>query len=215
VRVKSSPAATRSAGLRRAARIGVERGEQQRRGFSGHARDARIMPVRTPFMAAGTTTVASTFHLGAPSASAPSRNAFGTVERNCSVVRIEMGISMMPSATAPARPEKLCSGTTTSAQAKMPITIEGTPFKQVRGVANREAHDLAAEFGQVDAAHETDWQTDQRRQPHHFRAAHDGVGHAAAVLAGRQGELGEKRPIQRFAAVIHQVAEDQETVSRR
>ncbi len=30
----------------------------------------------------------------------------------------------------PASAEKLCSGTTTRAQAKMPITIEGTPFSR-------------------------------------------------------------------------------------
>ena len=45
-------------------------------------------------------------HLGAPSASEPSRMALGTSRRNCSVLRAVMGMSMRLSASPPASAEK-------------------------------------------------------------------------------------------------------------
>ncbi len=83
-----------------------------------------------PEAAAGTTTVATASHLPAPRASAPSRMEFGTSRRNCSVVRTVMGISIMASAKPPESAEKRFIGTTTTLQAKMPMTMEGTPFRR-------------------------------------------------------------------------------------
>ena len=53
---------------------------------------------------------------------------------------------------------------------------------------------LAAELGQIDAGQETDRKADQRRDADNLRAADDGVGHAAARLAGRSGSLREEIP---------------------
>src|SRR5207245_1965551 len=65
-----------------------------------------------------------------PSASAPSRIARGTVRRNSSVLRSVMGIIIKPSANPPASVEKCLNGSTTTLYAKIPITMEGTPFNR-------------------------------------------------------------------------------------
>ncbi len=63
-----------------------------------------------------------------PSARAASRSELGTIWTISSVVRVTVGIIIAPSASAPASAEKWPIGTTTSSQAKIPITIEGSPF---------------------------------------------------------------------------------------
>src|SRR5262245_66514172 len=91
---------------------------------------ARRMPVVIPGKAAGTTTVATDLHFVAPNASAPSRRAFGTARRNSSVLRTVIGIMSTPKAIPPASVEKCPMGTTTIAYAKIPMTIDGTPFRR-------------------------------------------------------------------------------------
>ena len=91
---------------------------------------ARIVPVMMPFMAAGTTTVATMRHLLAPSASAPSRKLSGTARRNCSVLRTVIGMTITLSATAPASAEKCRMGTTTTVKTNTPTMMEGTPFSR-------------------------------------------------------------------------------------
>ncbi len=73
----------------------------------------------------------------------------------------------------------------------------GHAVQQVRGVANHHRNGLAAEFGQIDAAQESHRNADHRRDQDQYGAAHDGVGHASAHLAGGQRQLGEEVPIQR------------------
>ena len=53
----------------------------------------------------------------------------GTRLRSSSVVRVMIGIIMNPRATPPASALKCLTGRTTSAYAKIPITIEGIPFR--------------------------------------------------------------------------------------
>ena len=65
----------------------------------------------------------------APSASEPSRSVPGTRFRSSSVVRVMIGIIMKPRARPPASAEKCLTGSTASPYAKMPMTIEGTPFR--------------------------------------------------------------------------------------
>src|SRR5712692_3899372 len=71
---------------------------------------AKRTAVRIPRYAAGTMTVAMVFHLLAPRAIAPSRNALGTERRNSSVLRRVMGIIIRPRANPPARVEKGLKG---------------------------------------------------------------------------------------------------------
>src|ERR1700734_1762155 len=91
---------------------------------------ARSIPVNMPAFAAGSTTVTIVFHLLAPSAIAPSRKLPGTAFKNSSVLRTVIGIPIIPNATPPASAEKCFTGTTTREYAKIPITIDGTPFSK-------------------------------------------------------------------------------------
>ena len=86
----------------------------------------------------------------------------------------------------------------------------GDAVEQVCGVADDEGHGAAAEFGEIDAAEETYWHTDERREKKKLGAADDGVGHAAAGFADRSGELGEEGPVDGCSAVVHEIAEDEE-----
>src|SRR5713101_6896921 len=92
--------------------------------------NASSTAVRIPLYAAGTITVAIVFHLLAPSAIAASRSARGTASKNSSVLRSVIGIIISPSAKPPARVEKCLNGSTTRLYAKIPITIDGTPFSK-------------------------------------------------------------------------------------
>src|SRR6202046_141224 len=91
---------------------------------------ASNIPVSMPPLAAGSTTVTIVFHLLAPRAIAPSRRLPGTALRNSSVLRTVIGITIIPNATPPANAEKCFTGNTTSEYAKIPITMEGTPFSR-------------------------------------------------------------------------------------
>ncbi len=95
-----------------------------------------------PRYAAGTITVTIVFHLLAPSAMAPSRSIRGTLFRNSSVLRSVIGIIIMPSAKAPAYAEKCLNGSTTKLYAKMPITMEGTPFNKSAAYLTTDAMPL-------------------------------------------------------------------------
>ena len=70
------------------------------------------------------------FHLLAPSAIAASRRARGTASKNSSVLRSVIGIIISPSANPPASVEKCLKGSTAKLNAKIPITIDGTPFNK-------------------------------------------------------------------------------------
>jgi alpha-D-ribose 1-methylphosphonate 5-triphosphate synthase subunit PhnH len=69
-------------------------------------------PVMIPARAARSVTKLITFHCGAPSAAAASRNVLGTRRNMFSVVRITIGITSMDKASAPAQPEKCLTLTT-------------------------------------------------------------------------------------------------------
>src|SRR6266436_3588080 len=103
-----------------------------RRGAVSPATLARASkrPVVIPGRAAGMTTVATALHLVAPRARAPSRRVFGTARRNSSVLRTAIGIIITPNAMPPASVEKCPMGRTTILYAKIPITIDGTPFRR-------------------------------------------------------------------------------------
>jgi hypothetical protein len=171
----------------------VETGEQQRRGLSRHARHAQDH--------AGQNALAwpparprgwCTFHLLAPSASAPSRSEFGTV---AGTARWRAGRWESSSGSArsrrPARRNGAC-GTTTTRPGENADHDGGHAVQQVRGVADQHRQGLAAELRQIDAAQNPDRNADQAAAPGSIRAAHDGIGHAAAGFAGRQGKLGEE-----------------------
>ena len=64
----------------------------------------------------------------APSASADSRSASGTIKSISSVVRITTGNIRIASATEPAKPEKPPHGTTSTAYTKRPTTTDGIPI---------------------------------------------------------------------------------------
>ncbi len=91
----------------------------------------RIMPVMMPLRAAGTTTVAIVRHLLAPSAIAPSRKRLrhfaqkllGAADRDRNQHHAQR------EGRRPAR-RSVFMGTTISVQAKMPITMDGTPFSR-------------------------------------------------------------------------------------
>src|SRR5215471_3827035 len=90
---------------------------------------ASTTPVMIPGNAAGTITVNTARARVAPSASAPSRSASGTRSSSSSVVLVMIGIIMTPSAKPPASVLKCRSGSTTTAYANTPMTIDGTPFR--------------------------------------------------------------------------------------
>ena len=90
----------------------------------------RIMPVMMPCLAAGTTTVQDRARLAGAQRQRPSRSESGTARRNCSVARRPIGIIITLRAKPPARPKNGACGTTMTVQAKMPITMEGTPFSR-------------------------------------------------------------------------------------
>ncbi len=83
--------------------------------------------VTIPLIAVRITTRRLVRQFATPSASDASRSDPGTSLTSSSVARARVGIMMIASATAPARPEKCPIGTTTSAYATMPTTIDGTP----------------------------------------------------------------------------------------
>ena len=82
--------------------------------------------------------------------------------------------------------------------------------QQVRRVANHERHGLPAKLGQVDSAQQADGNADQRRQQQELARADDGIGHAAAGFTDRRGQLGEEIPVYILAAVVDEVAENEE-----
>src|SRR5579872_7203144 len=82
--------------------------------------------------------------------------------------------------------------------------------EQVGGVADDESDWAGAEFGEVDGAEEADGNADKGGEKQELGAADDGVGHAAAGFADRSGELGEEVPVDRGAAVVDEIAEDEE-----
>src|SRR6476646_3708397 len=90
---------------------------------------ASMMLVTIPALAVRKTTETIVRHLGIPKPRAASRIVCGTSKSTCSVVREITGIIMMPRATLPEMSEKCFCGTTTKAQAVIPITTEGTPFR--------------------------------------------------------------------------------------
>jgi hypothetical protein len=69
---------------------------------------------------------------------------------------------------------------------------------------------LPPNSARVDAGHEADRQADQRRQQNDLSAAHDGVGHAAAVSPGGFGSLVKKFQLSDLPPIVDQVAQDQE-----
>ena len=81
-----------------------------------------------PGSAAGTMTEKAARARVAPRARDPSRRLPGTRFRSSSVVRVMMGIIMNPRASPPASAEKCFTGSTARPYAKMPMTIDGTPF---------------------------------------------------------------------------------------
>ncbi len=83
----------------------------------------------------------------------------------------------------------------------MPMTMDGTPFKQIDHIANEESEGLAAVFSQKDPGQETDGHADQSRQQQDFAAADDGVGHAAAGFAGRLRQFSKEIPVQGSSAM--------------
>ena len=99
-----------------------------------------MTPVMIPARAVGSTTRRITFHSGSPSASAASRNELGTSRIISSVVRSTIGNMITASAMPPAKAEKCCRGRTTTAYAKMPMTIDGTPFS--RSARNLTTHGM-------------------------------------------------------------------------
>ena len=104
--------------------------EQQRRGLAGAARDREQRAGdRGPAWRSGSTTLVTTRHRGAPSASAASRRLAGTSWSTTSAERVTIGSISSPSATAPFQPTASPPTwvTTSSVNTNRPNTIDGTP----------------------------------------------------------------------------------------
>src|ERR1043165_4441234 len=89
---------------------------------------ATRMPVRMPGSAAGRMTEKTARLRVAPRASAPSRNPDGTRRSNSSVVRTTIGSIGRRRGEPSEIALKCLTGRTARAYAKMPLTIDGTPF---------------------------------------------------------------------------------------
>src|SRR5580658_2523502 len=76
--------------------------------------NASMQPVMMPGEAVFTVIESTDLQLGTPNASAASRTECGTISSISSVVRVTVGIIMIPSATPPENAEKWPCGTTIS-----------------------------------------------------------------------------------------------------
>ena len=97
---------------------------------------ASVVPVRMPPKDVGTTTRKTVCHFETPSAKLASRSSFGTSASTSIVARATSGSMMIASAKPPANALWWCPqptiGTsvfTISVKTKMPITIDGKPFR--------------------------------------------------------------------------------------
>src|SRR3984957_8331048 len=82
--------------------------------------------------------------------------------------------------------------------------------EQVGGVADDERDGTGAELRKINRAEEADGHTDYGGEKEKLGAADDGVGHATAGFADGSWELCEEVPVDRSAAVIDEVAENEE-----
>ena len=77
----------------------------------------------------------------------------------------------------------------------MPITIDGTPFKQIDDVANDKRKCFAAVFGKKHTCQKSDRHADSGSEQENFAAADNRIGHAAAGFARGLRQLGEEVPV--------------------
>ena len=127
-----------------------------------------------------------------------------------SVVREITGIIMMPRATLPESSEKCFCGTTTKAQAVMPITTEGTPFSSVRSKADGVAKFVAAIFGQKNSGANSQWNPIRLAEAQKQDGSDNRIAHAAALFTDGFGNLREKGPVQGTQAAMHDRSQNQE-----
>ena len=92
----------------------AERGKQQRRRLSSDTSKRQHASVITPGDAVRSVIDNTDRQFGTPNPRAASRTFKGTINNISSVVRVIVGIIMMPSATPPERAEKCFCGTTMS-----------------------------------------------------------------------------------------------------
>jgi len=151
---------------------------------------ASMHPVMIPGEAVLTVMERTDRQFDTPRASAASRTAWGTMSNISSVVRQTVGIIMMPRATPPESAEKWFCGTTMSEYAARPML------------------GAAAELGEIDSAGNADGDTDGAGDTEQDTGTENCVGHAAADLTDRLGNLGKKGEVERAGAFIDEIAED-------
>ncbi len=83
-------------------------------------------------------------------------------------------------------------------------------IEQIRCVTHDEGHFAAAELREVDGAQESDGNTEKRGQKKQLGAADNSVGHAATRFAHWSRQFREEVPIDRGAAVVDEIAQDEE-----
>ena len=91
-----------------------------------------------------------------------------------------------------------------------PDDNRGHAVQHIRRVAHDKGHRLAAKLSQVDSAQQPDGDAEQRAQQQKLAGPDDRVGHASAGFADGRGQLGEEIPVHILAAVIDEVAQDEE-----
>ena len=79
----------------------------------------------------------------------------------------------------------------------MPITIDGTPFRTSARKRTHPRQPRVAGLGEIDAAEDPERQPEHAGQRRPGSSADDRVGHAAARLAHRLGQLGEEVQVER------------------
>ena len=109
-----------------------------------------------------------------------------------SVVRMTIGIISTASATLPASPEKCFWVATIQVQAKTPTTIDGVPFSTSATKRLTDGNLAPRVLGAVDPGADAERQAHQAASANDDQGADDGVGHAAAGLAGGRRHPGEE-----------------------
>src|SRR5689334_12291563 len=82
--------------------------------------------------------------------------------------------------------------------------------QQIGYVAHDKRKRLAAIFGQINSSEKSDRNSNQRRQQQNLSAAHDCIGHSSARLTDGRRQLRKEGPVQRRAAMIDQVSQNEE-----
>ena len=93
--------------------------------------------------------------------------------------------------------------------------MEGTPLSTSAVKRMALPSELAAaELGEVDAGGDADGDAHEAGEGEDDAGADDGVGHAAAGLAYRRGDVGEEGEVERAGALVDEVAEDGDAAGR-